>query len=147
MESTWSKNMNNKNIKVGCELFVLKENSLLLGKRKGCYGQENWGLPGGHLEFGETLLECAKRELMEETGLIGLKLKLIAITDNIDQERGQYVHASFLVEEFVGEIQNCEPQYCYEWRFFDFCTLPQDIFKPHQKILETYRQNILYLNE
>lgn len=137
----------NKNIKIGCEIFLKKDNAILLGKRKNCYGEGTWGLPGGHLEYGESLIECAKRELMEELGIEGLEFKLVAMTDNIDEHRGHYVHASFLVEQFSGEIHCMEPDLCYEWNFFDISNLPEEIFKPHQKILKTYFNNIIYLEK
>ncbi len=106
--------MNNKNINIGCEIFLKKDNAILLGKRKNCYGAGTWGLPGGHLEYGETIIECAKRELKEEIGIEGFEFKLITITDNID-ERGHCVHLSFLLEEFVGEVQCLETELCYKW--------------------------------
>ncbi|MFA5998768.1 MAG: NUDIX domain-containing protein [Candidatus Babeliales bacterium] len=133
-----------KTIKIGCEIFLIQNNAALLGKRKNCYGEGTWGLPGGHLEVGESILDCAKRELKEELGIEGLNLKLISIVDNID-ERGHYVHMSFLLQKFLGEIQCMEPDLCYEWKFFDLSSLPQDLFKPHKKIFKNYFNNTLYL--
>lgn len=38
-----------------------------------------WGLPGGVLELGEDLQSCARRELLEETGLTAAELSLVGV--------------------------------------------------------------------
>ena len=53
----------------------------------------NWGLPRGHVEDGESPASAARREVAEETGLVGLEL--IAEVATIDwhfQDRGARVH-------------------------------------------------------
>ena len=42
-----------------------------------------YALPGGHLEFGETLTACMSREFFEETGL------------NVEADKLLYVHENF----------------------------------------------------
>lgn len=133
------------NIKIGCEVFLRNGKFILLGKRKNCYGAETGALPGGHLEHGETLDECARRELKEELGIEVPTLLLKTIVNNID-ERGHYIHVSFEANSFLGEIKCMEPELCYEWQWFDIEKLPQEIFKPHKKILNTYKNNIIYKN-
>jgi 8-oxo-dGTP diphosphatase len=54
-------------------LIVSLGNRVLLMKRVALEGRAwpgHWCFPGGRLEWGESLLDCAVRELREETGLV-----------------------------------------------------------------------------
>ncbi len=59
-------------------LLVDRDGALLLQLRdeRAVLGPNQWGLPGGRVETGETPAEAAHRELFEETGLKGLDLEL-----------------------------------------------------------------------
>lgn len=64
-------------------LLVSSDDRILLVKRSRppCAGQLS--LPGGFLEHGETILECGKRELKEETGIDAEDCRLFSVeTDN-----------------------------------------------------------------
>lgn len=47
---------------VGC-ILVRPDGWFLVGLRKGSAGSEQWALPGGWLERGETFSDCAAREV------------------------------------------------------------------------------------
>lgn len=53
-------------ISAGATVAVIKDKRILLNLRS---DTKNWGIPGGSLEIGETLIETAQRELKEETNL------------------------------------------------------------------------------
>ena len=56
--------------KIGIGVMIENdEGDVILGLRKGSHGEGEWCFPGGHLDFGETIFEAAKREVKEETGL------------------------------------------------------------------------------
>ncbi len=72
-----------------------------------------YGLPGGRLDQGETLLEGAAREFQEETGLIPEKSSMIEIPTvyeaDIPRKGGEVMYTYwhvYLVKEFKGEILN-----------------------------------------
>jgi 8-oxo-dGTP diphosphatase len=40
---------------IGVSVIIIKDNQVLLGKRKNSHGSGTWAFPGGHLEFNETI--------------------------------------------------------------------------------------------
>ncbi|MEN9564072.1 MAG: Phosphatase NudJ, partial [Chloroflexota bacterium] len=70
---------------IGVQCFLISNNSLLLGLRTAGFGAGTWGLPGGHLEKGETIFQTATRELFEETGIVTNEsfLEILTIGDPI----------------------------------------------------------------
>ena len=47
---------------VGVGVVFVRQGQVFLAKRRGAHGEDTWGSAGGHLEFGETLEDCARRE-------------------------------------------------------------------------------------
>ncbi len=58
-------------------LVLRDDQGRILLQRRGDF--DVWGLPGGSLEMGETLEACARRELLEESGLIAGALSLVGV--------------------------------------------------------------------
>ena len=55
-------------------------------------GGKSYALPGGHLEFGETLALCTAREFFEETGLNVEPEKLLYVHENLYALKGVKTH-------------------------------------------------------
>ena len=68
-------NTNPENPCVGVGAIVVHEGRILLVKRAAEPGRGLWAIPGGRLKLGETLKECARREILEETGVPSLVLE------------------------------------------------------------------------
>jgi ADP-ribose pyrophosphatase YjhB (NUDIX family) len=133
-------------IKVGVEAFVLAGDQLLLGHRRGGAGEGEWGLPGGHLEPGETPAAGLCRELREELGIAvePPDLRLVAIVDDPANVGGHYLHVGFVVTRFTGTIAVTEPAKCGEWRFFPLDRLPPNLFAGHRLEITRFRRGVIH---
>ncbi len=131
--------------KIAVNIFVIINNKLLLGKRKNASGDADWGLPGGHLEFGEHLLDGAKRELKEETGFKVKNLSLLNIVnDSKSKDRTHYLNVNFIAKNLKGEPKLMEPSKCYGWKWFALNDLPKNIFLGHRKSIKAFLEKVYF---
>ena len=80
--------------------FVKKDNKILMINRNKPPFMGMWNALGGHKEENETALECAIREIKEESNVIVDNAKLISIsTWNYDDDE-IYVYVSTLPDDF-----------------------------------------------
>ena len=85
--------------------ILIEDDKILIIKQK-LVEQSHWTFPGGALEFGETIGQCLKREIKEETGLV-IKVKdLLYVCDRFHQLKRHVVDITFLVEKAGGNLQS-----------------------------------------
>ncbi len=56
-------------VNVVCANIIVENNKILFVKEVNSTDNGRFSFPAGKLEFGETLIQCAKREALEESGL------------------------------------------------------------------------------
>ena len=88
--------------RVGIGIVLLRGAEVLLIKRGKPPGQGTWSLPGGAQELGETTEACARRELLEETGLTAGPLTLIGHVDSIHYDAAQKIEYHYTILDFGG---------------------------------------------
>ncbi len=82
-------------------VVVIEDGKILLVKhRKG--NKQYWVLPGGRLEYGETFIDCAVREMKEETGLIVEAEKFIFLSEAIAPDRSRHIVNVYLKAKVIG---------------------------------------------
>ncbi|MBI4447624.1 NUDIX domain-containing protein [Candidatus Woesearchaeota archaeon] len=123
--------------KVGVGVLVLKGGKVLLGKRKNAHGAGSWCFPGGHLEFNEAVEDCARREVLEETGLKIKNLRLGNFTNDIFKKEGKHYITLFVISDYdSGELRLAEPEKFERWGWFELGKLPKPLFVSTQNFLK-----------
>ena len=127
-------------VRVGVSVVIRRGDEVLLGKRLKSHGIGSWCTPGGHIEFGETPEEAARREIMEETGLelgkVSRSESLPYLNSPFPKEGKQYITLYLEGEYIGGEPIAMEPEKCAEWSWFNRKNLPAPLFTDMKDALD-----------
>lgn len=121
-------------LQVGASVIVEdKEGRVLLQLRT---DNHCWGYAGGSVDLDEVVEEAAKRELLEETGLVAEKLELFGVYSGPEThyiypngDEVSNVDLVFLCKEYSGTLKRQEDEVS-ELRFFRAEEMPENISPP-----------------
>lgn len=123
-------------IRTGVGVVVYNDKGeILVGKRKGSHQAGKWQLPGGYIDNWESVLDCAKRELYEETDLEALSLRQGPYEELIDKEENiHHISLFVIVNAFNGEVKLKEKDKCEGWYWMS----PKDVPQPRLPPLDMF---------
>lgn len=96
-----------------CALINNKNEVLFIDRQKEWKGL---ALPGGHIEDNESIVECVRREIYEETGFVVSNLLFKGITHffNIEIDE-RYMVFNFTSYDFHGDFKKYCPEGNLQW--------------------------------
>jgi 8-oxo-dGTP diphosphatase len=121
--------MNMRRPIVGVGVMILKDGKVLLAKRKGSHGEGEYAFPGGHLEFGESFVQCAVRETLEESGVEIKNVRFQYIANIMKYGGKQYVQVGLTAKWKAGNPQLLEPTKSGAWGWYRLNELPEPLFE------------------
>ena len=125
--------------RVGIGVMVIKDGKVLLGKRKGSHGAGEYAFPGGHLEYMESFENCAKREVIEETGMKIDNIRFLQLLNLKDYAPKHYVDVGLIAQWKSGEQKVMEQEKCESWDWYDMDKLPKPLFRTIPAYIEAYK--------
>jgi 8-oxo-dGTP diphosphatase len=121
--------------RVGVAMIVHRGDQVLLVRRINAHGAGTWSTPGGHLEYGETLEECAARETMEETHVSVREVRFKAVTNDIFAQEGLHYVTVWMEGEYAGGEPQGQAEELSELGWFNWDALPAPLFLPLHNLL------------
>lgn len=100
----------------------------------------SWALPGGFLRMDETIEECAKRELFEETGLAQPYMEQFGIFSDVNRDpRGRIITSAFYALVCIADVKGGDDAADAKW--FPITEIPTLAFD-HDRIVRVAQQRL-----
>lgn len=144
--------MADKKVGAGIGVILVKEQKILLGKRhpdpdkadSAFRSAGEWCLPGGKIDWGETLEDAAIREVLEETGIKIFNPTVISV-HNFKNEFAHFVTVGLVVKKWEGEARVMEPDEITEWKWFNLDRLPYPRYFPSFGVINNFLKKKFYI--
>jgi ADP-ribose pyrophosphatase YjhB (NUDIX family) len=114
-------------------IIELDEDIILIERKNQPHG---WAIPGGFIDYGESVEQSAIREAKEETSLDVKLVHLLGVYS--DPDRDSRFHTISTVFVATGSGKPCAADDAKALGFFKQDTLPKNLAFDHQKILRDY---------
>lgn len=129
-------------LQVGASVIVVdSENRVLLQLRS---DNHCWGYAGGSVELDEVVEDAAKRELLEETGLVAEKLDFFGIFSGEDMhyiypngDEVSIIDIVYVCKEFSGTLK-CQQGEVDDLKFFRVNEIPDNITNANRNAIEKW---------
>lgn len=133
------KTKNSKRPFCGIGVMVFKDKKILMSKRKNTFAKDCYQFPGGHLEFGETFEQCAKREVMEEAGIEIKNIRFQFVTNVKNYHKRHFVHIG-LIADWKKGIPKAMESKSGKWDWYDIKNPPKPLFEFCRLTFESYKK-------
>ena len=122
------------------DIIIEMDGGIVLIQRKNPpYG---WALPGGFVDYGESLEEAAIREAKEETSLDVELLSQLGAYSDPDRDPRQHSISVVFVARSRGKGRPAASDDALEVGIFDGDSLPEELAFDHSRILEDYFEHL-----
>ena len=128
-------------------VLLVDGNKILMGKRGTSYGKRlsewgKWGLLGGYFGRDETLIQVAKREVLEESGCEIDNLTLFRINDNPNRpkEDKQNIDIIFIANLVKQTPEHDEEMTQLKWFPLERLPPPEETAFDHREDIELYKK-------
>ncbi|MCZ7571434.1 MAG: NUDIX domain-containing protein [Ardenticatenaceae bacterium] len=125
--------------KVAAGVLIERDGQVLLGRRRWSPGKGKWYLPSGFVDYGESVILAAQREVYEETGLTVEATELLGVWDfeigtgekkgTLIFYRGRIVAGTAVASDDVVELG-----------WFPAEMLPEMAFPTHREIISVWQR-------
>lgn len=129
--------LNLSNIVVGVGAVILIGGKILLIRRANSPYKGYWSIPGGRVEYGESIAKAVVRELREETGIEAKPICIIYVTEILPNTCSDcfehIVIIDFLMEPLSTDVKALSD--ATDAKLFDLNDLPWELTKHTRALL------------